>query len=201
MRVVGFAGLFCPMSDLQEYRGSKLRQLPAQTGVYALCDLDEVPIYVGQSTDGIRARARRHLTSARSDIVANRMIDIWEVAFVWSWPIEGKLQIDQLEQVLYYRFNAKSRLMNGTIPPRRAKLPFPEPERQSVQVLPDEEIRTRRRPEHRLPRQIEHFNQLMDYILMVKDAQHLRYALQAHFERLQKYYSEFTKTATEPDET
>ena len=33
-------------------------------GCYVLCDLDQVPIYVGQSVDGIRSRVNRHLTSA-----------------------------------------------------------------------------------------------------------------------------------------
>jgi excinuclease UvrABC nuclease subunit len=98
------------MTALQAYRKKQLRQLPGQTGVYVLCDLNEVPIYVGQSTDGIRARVLRHLTSARSDVIANRMLDVWEVAFVWAWPIEDKLQIDHLEQYLYHRFNRKSKL-------------------------------------------------------------------------------------------
>ena len=50
------------------------------------------PIYVGQSVDGIRSRVNRHLTSARSDIIANRQIDVWEIAWVWAYPvaIEGR---------------------------------------------------------------------------------------------------------------
>jgi hypothetical protein len=62
--------------------------LTNKIGCYVLCDLDEVPIYVGQSVDGIRARVRRHLTSARSDIIANRQIDVWEIAYVWAYPVE-----------------------------------------------------------------------------------------------------------------
>ena len=49
-----------------------MQSLTNEIGVYVLCDLDQAPIYVGQSTDGARARVRRHLTSARSDIIANR---------------------------------------------------------------------------------------------------------------------------------
>lgn len=30
-----------------QYRHRMVRGLPRDTGVYALCDLDEVPIYVG----------------------------------------------------------------------------------------------------------------------------------------------------------
>jgi len=69
-----------------EYRKSAVTRLTNQIGVYVLCDLDNVPIYVGQSTDGIRARVQRHLTSARSDVIANRQIDVWEVAYVRAYP-------------------------------------------------------------------------------------------------------------------
>lgn len=69
------------------YRRRQVSRIPTEIGVYALCDLDEVPIYVGQSVDGIRKRVQRHLTSARSDVIANRRFDVWEVAYVWAWPL------------------------------------------------------------------------------------------------------------------
>ena len=53
-----------------------MRELTNEIGCYVLCDLDAVPMYVGQSTNGIRSRVNRHLTSARSDIIANRQIDV-----------------------------------------------------------------------------------------------------------------------------
>jgi hypothetical protein len=127
------------------------------------------------------------------------MIDVWEVAFVWSWPIKDKGHIFQFEQVLYHKLNRKSPLMNGSVPLKPGRLAFPEPESQKIQVLPDEEIKSRQRPEHRLPRQIAQFNQLMDYILMVKDAPHLRGALQVHFERLAKYYKAFASTTADQE--
>jgi hypothetical protein len=71
----------------QGFRQEAVKEIPSGPGVYALCDLDGVPLYVGQSVDGIQARVRRHLTSARSDIIANRMIDIWEVASVRCWEV------------------------------------------------------------------------------------------------------------------
>lgn len=184
------------MTPLQAFRTQQLRSLPARIGVYALCDLDEVPIYVGQSTDGIRQRVRRHLTSARSDVVANRQIDVWEVAHVWGWPVDEIGEINELEAMLYHQFDRESRLMNGTIPAKPRNRRFREPDCVKIQILPNDEIASRKRPEHRLPRQIAQFNQLMDYILIVKDVDHLRSSLQAHFERLSKYYAEFTSTST-----
>ena len=52
-----------------DFRNKACGSLTSEIGVYVLCDLDKTPIYVGQSKDGIRSRVRRHLTSARSDII------------------------------------------------------------------------------------------------------------------------------------
>lgn len=85
------------MLPLQDYKEHQLRTLPSGTGVYALCDLGEIPIYVGQSIDGIRARVHRHLTSARSDVMANRQIDVWEFVYVWACPMLPADEIAQSE--------------------------------------------------------------------------------------------------------
>lgn len=177
--------------DPKSYRGKQAKLLPAQIGVYALCDLDEVPIYVGQSEDGIRARVRRHLTSARSDVIANRQIDVWEIAYVWAWPVANTNQLDPLEAYLFYRFNAQKTLMNGTRPAQIPALSFQEPAMTRVQVMEDEEIESRKDPARRLPRQADHFGRLVDHILNVKDNEQLRLSLVAHFERLTLYYGTF----------
>lgn len=97
------------------FRARQVRTIPTPVGVYALCDVDEVPVYIGQSTDGIRVRVQRHLTSARSDVITNRQIDVWEIAYVWAWPI-GAENISALEAHLFYEFDSQSALMNGTVP-------------------------------------------------------------------------------------
>ena len=55
---------------------------------------------MGQSVDGIRSRVNRHLTSARSDSIANRQIDVWEIAWVWAYPVKDKAEIGVLEDEL-----------------------------------------------------------------------------------------------------
>ena len=85
-------------------RGTRLASHRQQGWVptTAACDLDEVPIDVGQSKDGIRSRVSRHLTSARSDIIANRQIDVWEIAYVWAYPIVDVQDITPTENRLYH---------------------------------------------------------------------------------------------------
>lgn len=163
--------------------------------MYALCDLDEVPIYVGQSVDGIRARVRRHLTSARSDIIANRQVDVWEIAYVWAWPCETRDIINSLEAFLFHRFDGQSRLMNGTIPANPEALAFAAHEKSRIQVMPDEEIEIRRNPSRRLPRQSQFYFQLVDHILNVKDSPELRRSLASHFDRLSRYHQNFIGSA------
>ncbi len=174
-----------------------MKKLTDEIGVYVLCDLDAVPIYVGQSVDGIRARARRHLTSARSDIIANRQIDPWEIAYVQAYPAKRPGDIPLLEASLFSKFNAKKPLMNGSVPvakePLLKKLLEPA---QVIQVMPDEEIKIRKDPALRLPRQIEHIGRLVDHILTVKDSRQLRRSLAAHFERLDEYRQAFLKAGT-----
>lgn len=180
-----------PIPPVQKYRRAQVSQITPKIGVYAMCDLDDVPIYVGQSVDGIRARVRRHLTSARSDIIANRQVDVWELAYVWAWPCEDLSRINLLEASLYHQFDAQSTLMNGNIPSDPGRLEFPIPDKVHIQLMPAEEIEIRRDSSRRLPRQSQFYFQLLDHILNVKDNRELRRSLQAHFHRLTKYHEHF----------
>lgn len=179
------------------FRQRAFQEITQEIGVYAVCDLDGVPIYVGQSVAGIRERVRRHLTSARSDVIANRQVDIWEAAWVLCWPAEIA-DIPLLEAAVFHHFNDQSPLMNGTVPPRSANPPnIPEP-MQRVQIMSDEDLEARRQPSLRLPRQIEHYGRLVDHFLTVKDSDQLSRALDAHFERLMRYHREFLELIGPP---
>ena len=43
------------------FRRKAVRTLTNEIGCYVLCDLDQAPIYVGQSVDGIRSRVNLSL--------------------------------------------------------------------------------------------------------------------------------------------
>jgi hypothetical protein len=57
-------------------------------GVYAFYDYDGEPIYVGQTSESLGTRIRRHLTNQRTDAVAMSVLDPFEVADIEAWPIE-----------------------------------------------------------------------------------------------------------------
>jgi len=179
------------MTEPKAFRGQQLTQVTNQIGVYALCDLDGVPVYVGQSTDGIRARVQRHLTSARSDIIANRMIDVWEIAFVWAWPAPTREAIPLMEAWVFHQNDPIKPLMNGKLMPHPGPLNFDMPSPQIVQVIEEDERCDRLRPALRLPRQIAQYLSLVDYIQTVKDEPHLKRSLRAHFDRMVDYHNRF----------
>lgn len=180
------------------FRRRAVASLTSRVGVYILADLDNMPLYVGQSTDGIRARVARHLTSARSDIIANRQIDVWEIAYVWEYPVEQISEIKALETRLIHHFNPRSQLINGTLPATPLDpSPPPDPAR-VVQVMSAEEIEDRIQPEQRLPRQASHYAQIVGHFLTVKNSRQIARAMDAHFERLKKYHARLLGQA-EPD--
>lgn len=173
------------------FRRRQVRTLTSQIGCYALCDLNGVPLYVGQSRDGIRARVNRHLTSARSDIIANRQVDVWEIAFVRAYPVDDPAEINPLEDALFRSFHPQSALMNRRVPPASPE-PFDVPEpAQLVQVMADSETIEKLDPALRLPRQAEHYSQIVGHFLAVKNSPEIALAIQAHFQRLQKYIASF----------
>ncbi|WP_083772186.1 GIY-YIG nuclease family protein [Methylocella silvestris] len=178
------------------FRRKAVRTLVNQIGCYVLCDLDEIPIYVGQSVDSIRSRVNRHLTSARSDIIANRQIDVWEIAWVWAYPVINRAEINELERHLFHEYHGKSALMNGKVPPKPAGVEIVTKPAQIVQVMSDAEIAEKRDPALRLPRQAEHYSQIVGHFLAVKNSREIAGAMQAHFDRLRKYHSELLGLAT-----
>lgn len=177
------------------FRRRAVRTLTNQIGCYVLCDLDGVPLYVGQSRDGIRSRVNRHLTSARSDIIANRQVDVWEIAYVWAYPVGSLVEIGPLEDALFHAFHPQSALMNGRVPAAPANpVEIPEPA-QIIQVMASEEIADKRDPALRLPRQAEHYSQIVGHFLAVKNSREIAGAIHAHFQRLKRYHLELLNLA------
>ena len=73
-------------------------------GVYLFIDYDGEPIYVGQTKEKLRTRIRRHLTNQRTDAVAMRVLDPFEVAEIEMWPfwdLDPKDPGDTLDRAEY----------------------------------------------------------------------------------------------------
>jgi GIY-YIG catalytic domain len=110
----------------------------AKYGVYAFYDYDGEPIYVGQTNEQLRVRVRRHLTNQRTDAVAMRVLDVFEVAELELWPLwelddeadaaAAKARLDAVEYSAYVRAIQASRfraILNEKIPPESPLVELP----------------------------------------------------------------------------
>lgn len=111
----------------------------ARWGIYAFYDYDGEPIYVGQTNERLRTRVRRHLTNQRTDAVAMRILDIFEVAEMELWPLweletapkndqQAKSTLNSAEYSAYLQAIDRSRfgaILNEKIPPLSTKMALP----------------------------------------------------------------------------
>jgi len=121
---------------------------------------------------------------------------VWEIAWVWAFPVATREEIRPLEALLYHRFDPKSQLMNGMVPIRpRSLRRVPEPA-QKIQVMSNSEIHEKRDPVQRLPRQAGHYAQIVGHFLAVKESKQIARAMGAHFQRLAKYHQTLLEIAS-----
>lgn len=64
------------------------KKLGSCVGVYGFYDYDGEPIYIGQTWEDFGTRIGRHLRGQRSDTLAYRILDPFEVAEMELWPVE-----------------------------------------------------------------------------------------------------------------
>ncbi|WP_241977540.1 GIY-YIG nuclease family protein [Cryobacterium cheniae] len=157
------------------------KKLTGCVGVYAFYDYDREPIYVGQTWESFGIRIRRHLTGQRSDTLAYRILDPFEVAEVELWPTEGlrakfaamsklttdknelkkigdekRKALDAIEYSVYLAAIAGSKyhaILNEKIPP--VSTPVALPASQRFVLVPPKLREEREHPDVRIARRAE----------------------------------------------
>jgi hypothetical protein len=159
-------------SFLNEIDDEGRKWADADWGVYAFYDYDGEPIYVGQTNEQLRVRIQRHLTNQRSDAVAMRILDVFEVAEVEIWPLWSldvseepvatkKRSLDAYEYTAYLDAIRSSRfkaILNEKIPPRSDPVTLPPSFRRSL--IDDETRAERGHPDIRIARRAETIGRL-----------------------------------------
>lgn len=144
----------------------------AEWGIYAFYDYDGEPIYVGQTNEQLRVRIQRHLTNQRSDAVAMRILDVFEVAAVEVWPLWDlevldatttvkKQTLDAYEYTAYLAAIYASRfkaILNEKIPPQSDPVILPASLKRAL--LDDETRAEREHPDIRIARRAETISRL-----------------------------------------
>ncbi|MGV8979182.1 MAG: GIY-YIG nuclease family protein [Cellulomonas sp.] len=172
-----------PADDVQDFR-LRLKEVLAERddegrmwsaskwGVYAFYDYDKEPIYVGQTNEQLRVRVQRHLTNQRTDAVAMRILDVFEVAEIEIWPLwdlatsgagdpRARERLDAAEYTAYLKAIAESRfkaILNEKIPPVSEPIALPPSLRRS---LINAKLRSERgHPDIRIARRAETISRL-----------------------------------------
>lgn len=140
-------------------------------GVYAFYDYDHEPIYVGQTNEMLRVRVKRHLTNQRTDAVAMRVLDIFEVAEIEMWPmweLQGepdraawKARLDSVEYSAYLHAIERSRfraILNEKIPPVSPRVALPTSHR--FALVENDPLDERRHADVRIARRAETISRL-----------------------------------------
>jgi hypothetical protein len=139
------------------------KKLGSCIGVYAFYDYDGEPIYVGQTWENFGTRIGRHLRGQRSDTLAYRILDPFEVADMELFPVEElrkdvdkKRKLDAIEYSVYLKAIADSKyraILNEKIPPVSASVELPASYR--FTLVPKELREDREHPDVRIARRAE----------------------------------------------
>ncbi|MER5980136.1 GIY-YIG nuclease family protein [Streptomyces sp. NPDC001857] len=169
-QVQDFRELLSRALDVEDPLGRKWAD--AQWGCYAFYDYEGEPIYVGQTNERLRVRVRRHLTNQRTDAVAMRILDVFEVAELELWPLwecegvprrdeEARRYLDAVEYSAYLQAIERSRfraILNEKIPPRSERIELPPSAR--FNLISDETFLERGHPDIRIARRAETISRL-----------------------------------------
>ena len=115
-----------------------------------------------------------------------------------SLAAPGVSVIDEKVSGTFRGFLQAGTLIAGKRPPSPSVPLESLPPYQRVRILDDAERRKRLDPLYRLPRQVQHIGQLLDWMLTVKDTQAMRFALDMHVARFKSFYDAF-KIAGAPE--
>lgn len=139
------------------------KRLGSGIGVYAFFDYDGEPIYVGQTWETFSSRVGRHLTGQRSDTLAYRILDPFEVAEMELFPLHGlgddpekQRKLDAVEYSVYLKAIEDSKyraILNEKIPPVSARVEPPPSYR--FPLVPDTLREDREHPDVRIARRAE----------------------------------------------
>lgn len=170
----------------------------AKFGVYAFYDYDGEPIYVGQTTERLRTRIRRHLTNQRTDAVAMNVLDPFEVCDIEMWPffdLEGKLgndadaikKLNSAEHTVFRKVLSESTfgaVLNEADIPSAEKIDLPQSLR--GRIVPDDLYEIRRHPDVRIARRANTIANLAKVISERSVSKGLRRTLVTQARRLER---------------
>lgn len=202
------------MDDVAEVRAALKRFLDrkdsagrvlgdVRCGIYAFFDYENQPLYVGQTSEKVRARIQRHLTNQRTDAIAMGLLDPGDVAFVEVWPFYQEVSAEILSAAEYTVYErvvsrsiAKATLNEKTIQPTPL---ISIPESVKGMVVPTHLFNERKHPDRCLARKVRTLAVLTEVVQGRVVSQGLRRALHTQARIVERLSRE--RLHSTPDQT
>lgn len=183
------------MLDTERRLHESIDKVPVSPAIYALSDLDNVPVYVGYASESARIQVRRHLLEQVANVEFRLVVDPWEIAFVSTWPTTdlSAEQTNELERYLAYQYGSTGELTGRPIPDPVPTCSFDVPQRRCFQLLPEKVIQNRRKIDRRLAKQARHFAKLVHWCSEKRYLELLE-TCDVHFRRLNRLYDSFRRS-------
>jgi hypothetical protein len=189
---------FLNMSVLDSRTAKQVSLGNYKFGVYAFFDYDGEPIYVGQTNERLRTRIRRHLTNQRTDAVAMKVLDPFEVYEIEVWPLpqyetlstsakEARAHLNWLELTVFRTLLDKSHfhaVLNEKDPFDVPDNSYALPKSWRGKVVSDDVYRLRSHPDTRIARRAETLSLLAKVISERQVQKGLRRTLLTQAKRL-----------------
>lgn len=206
-----------PLPQLEVGKRTKRVIGNCKCGVYAFFDYDLEPIYVGQTNERVGTRIRRHLTNQRTDAVAMKVLDPFEVYKIRVWPLPeyqkisttdvAKCHLNWLELAVYNALIADSRfkaILNEKTPYCDSAEEFTIPDPFEGVIVTNEVFELRNHPDTRIARRAETLALLGKVISERQVKSGLRRTLLTQAQRLtwlsQRRYNEMIGQPDESDD-
>ena len=170
-------------------RFTDVRSIP---GVYLLVDLDEKPLYVGQSGK-LRGRLEQHFIRQDSSTTADGLLDIYDVLRIYVWYAERDpaAPLDALEAALYQRFPPR---WDRAVPAFSGPLPDLRLDNADITIgILDspEQLAVRREPLERIEAKLLHLLRAVRKAKIWGASPAVRQALARHAEELGDHFRRF----------
>lgn len=167
-------------------------------GVYAFFDYDGEPIYVGQTVEKLSSRIRRHLTNQRTDAVAMKVLDPFEVYEIEVWPLPqyqetsskdpgAKSYLNWLELEIFSTLKIKSHfgeVLNEKVPAYVPNSDYVIPQSVRGSIVSQDVFEIRKHPDTRIARRAETLSLLAKVISERQVQSGLRLTLLTQAKRL-----------------
>lgn len=164
-----------------------LTSIPKSSGAYSIFDLDNIPVYVGETSE-LRRRFKDHFIKQDSSVTSYGRLDPWDISHVEWWTTENRYiaenqLISKFDPYLNFDTKKQKEIEDSVINIQNPDGKF--------SLISDEEREFRKKPYNRAKQKLEHINRMIDKIKFADHSEETRKTLYKHKEILEENLNKF----------